>query len=76
MKKKQQQAKEPITTTGEREFDDFPDEDMESELNWEEFFVFIWTLWNIELIDDTTTTTKTNVTSASVAPKEKKNVVF
>jgi hypothetical protein len=49
---------------------------MESELNWEEFFVFIWTLWNIELIDDTTTTTKTNVTSASVAPKEKKNVVF
>jgi hypothetical protein len=27
----QQQVKEPITTAGEREFDDFPDEETESE---------------------------------------------
>ncbi len=35
----QQQVKEPITTVGEREFDDFLDEDNESEFNF--FFKFL-----------------------------------
>jgi hypothetical protein len=55
----EQRPKQSITTAGEREFDDFSDQEIES-----------------ELVDDTTTTTKTNVTThASTALKEKKGAV-
>jgi hypothetical protein len=42
----QQRVKEPITTAGEREFDDFPDEETKSEFinffyTFERYFIFI-----------------------------------
>jgi len=53
----QQEVKQSLTTAGEGEYDDLPDEDSE------------------RVLDDTTAVNKTNASSGSAIPKEKKNVI-
>lgn len=68
---------QPLTTAGERDIDDFLDEDMESKIRY-----CVRDLFHIEFhsepVDETNASSKTGVTGAtttSAAPKEKKNVV-